>query len=219
MRVIVTCGPGIEPIDQVRFISNLSTGELGSLLATELQRDGFEVICLRSRLATYPMAEHLEVIPFSTNDELAKILGELSVKENIRAIFHTAALCDYRVQKIIGIDGGELSLGKIPTSIGCLNLTLEPSLKVIAKLRAWFPQALLIGWKYEVSGTREEADQKAQQQIEKYQLDASVANGPATQNNFDVIFRDELSHKEPSKKMLTLFLAKWLQDILLKKQP
>lgn len=208
MRVIVTCGPGCEPIDEVRFLSNSSTGELGSLLASELQQHGFEVLCLRSRMATYPVAENIETISFSTNDEVAKIFEELSTKENVAAIFHAAALCDYRVEKVTGVDGNVLNLGKIPTSIGRLSLTLEPSLKVIAKLRAWFPRSLLVGWKYEVSGTREEADCKAQQQIEKYQLDASVANGPATGGCFDVMLPDESRHPLTSKKELAVFLAK-----------
>ncbi len=216
MRVIVTCGPGCEPIDEVRFLSNASTGELGSLLASELQQHGFKVLCLRSKLATYPMAENMEVIPFSTNDEVAEIFQQLSTKENISAIFHAAALCDYRVEKVTGMDGGTLNLEKIPTSIGRLNLTLEPSLKVIAQLRALFPSALLVGWKYEVAGTREEADHKAQQQIEKYQLDASVANGPATEGCFDVMLPDESHQALSSKKELAHFLVTWLQDTLLK---
>ncbi|MCX6957422.1 MAG: phosphopantothenoylcysteine synthase [Verrucomicrobiae bacterium] len=214
MRIIVTCGPGCEPIDEVRFLSNSSTGELGSLLASELQQHGFEVLCLQSRLATYPMVKNVEVIPFSTNDELAEIFQQLSTKEDVAAIFHAAALCDYRVEKIAGMDGSVLNLEKIPTSIGRLNLTLEPSLKVIAQLRACFPHALLVGWKYEVSGTREEADQKAQQQIEKYQLDASIANGPATTGHFDVMLPDESQHALSSKKDLVRFLARWLQDTL-----
>lgn len=217
MKVIVTCGPGCEPIDQVRFISNFSTGELGSLLVGELQRHGFEVIALRSRLATYPMAENVDTISFSTNEELAEIFENLSKKENIGAIFQAASLCDYHVEQVTAMNGTVLDLEKIPTLIGRLNMTLEPSLKVVAKLRAWFPHALLIGWKYEVSGTREEANKKAQQQITKYQLDASVANGPATMGNFDVMFPDESRFSNPSKELLARFLVKWLQDTLLKK--
>jgi len=93
-------------------------------------------------------------------------------------------------------------------------LTLEPSLKIISKLREWFPEARLVGWKYEVDGTREEACAKAQQQIEKYQLDASIANGPATKGNFDVIFPDKLTHTRSSKKELVRFLREWLSENL-----
>lgn len=214
MKVIVTCGPGCELIDQVRFISNFSTGELGSLLASALQDYGFEPICLRSRLATYPMEKNVPVIPFSTNEELVKIFEEFSVKENIRAVLHAAALCDYRVQKVTAADGSLLHSGKIPTNMGTLNLILEPSLKVISKLRTWFPEACLIGWKYEVSGTREEACAKAQQQISKYQLDASIANGPAVENAFEFLSTTQARQSLDSKRALVQFLAKWLQDIL-----
>lgn len=216
MKVIVTSGPGCEPIDQVRFISNASTGELGSLLAGELQRCGFEVICLRSRLATYPISEKIRTIPFSTNEELAKILQQLSVKEKIGAIFHAAALCDYRVEKVAAMDGTAVDLEKIPTSIGRLNLTLEPSLKVIAQLRTWFPSARLVGWKYEVSGTREEACAKAQQQIEKYQLDASIANGPPVGDGFEFLSVVGMRQSLDSKVFLANFLTKWISALVQK---
>ncbi len=211
MRVIVTCGPGCEPIDQVRFISNFSTGELGSLLASMLQDSGFEVICLRSRLATYPLGKNIKEIPFSSNEELAAIFQHLATTEHIGAVFHAAALCDYRVAKITGINEPILNLEKIPTNIGPLHLTLEPSLKVISKLRTWFPKARLIGWKYEVSGSREEACTKAQQQVSKYQLDASIANGPATKGSFDIMLPNELHYTQASKQLLARFLVQWLQ--------
>ena len=41
-RVIVTCGPSFEPIDQVRRITNFSTGELGILLANALTSAGHD---------------------------------------------------------------------------------------------------------------------------------------------------------------------------------
>src|ERR1700730_630479 len=47
MRVVVTCGPSYEPIDEVRRITNFSTGELGSLLANHLAKAGCEVVCFR----------------------------------------------------------------------------------------------------------------------------------------------------------------------------
>ena len=40
VKVIVTCGPSYEPIDEVRRITNFSTGELGILLANRLTRAG-----------------------------------------------------------------------------------------------------------------------------------------------------------------------------------
>src|SRR5260370_41460223 len=55
VKVIVTCGPSYEPIDQVRRLTNFSTRELGVHLSNQLTRAGFEVFCLKvSRSARAP---------------------------------------------------------------------------------------------------------------------------------------------------------------------
>ena len=93
MKIIVTCGPSYEPIDQVRRISNFSTGRLGIALANALAMRGWEVICFKGEQATCPdplrvHATHL----FSTNQNLADRLASLPEPERIGAVFHAAAL-------------------------------------------------------------------------------------------------------------------------------
>jgi hypothetical protein len=53
MKVIVTCGPGHEPINQVRRLTNFSAGEVGVHLRNQLARAGFEVFCLKGSGATH----------------------------------------------------------------------------------------------------------------------------------------------------------------------
>ena len=53
MHCIVTAGPTYEPIDQVRRLTNHSTGQLGTGLAKRLADDGHEVTLLRGRSATH----------------------------------------------------------------------------------------------------------------------------------------------------------------------
>jgi hypothetical protein len=53
MKVIVTCGPGYEPINQVRRLTNFSAGEVGVHLRNQLARAGFEVFCLKGSGATH----------------------------------------------------------------------------------------------------------------------------------------------------------------------
>jgi phosphopantothenoylcysteine synthetase/decarboxylase len=218
MVVAVTCGPSCEPIDQVRFLSNSSTGELGTLLAYVLQEHGFDVICLRSRLATFPIdSSAVQVIPFSTNTQLAHSLQQLSRNTPLLALFHTAALCDYQVQKITDQNREVISSGKISTNLGTITMTLEPTLKVISMLRSWFPETFLIGWKYEVDGNKEEAISKAEQQIKKYHLDAAVANGPALENGFEFISSKGARRNLHSKRVLASFLATWIKEMIAKK--
>ena len=75
MRCIVTAGPTYEPIDQVRRLTNHSTGSLGTGLAKRLASDGHEVILLRGIMATYTEAiESLDTRIFTTTDDLAEKL-------------------------------------------------------------------------------------------------------------------------------------------------
>ena len=56
---------------------------------------------------------------------------------------------------------------------------LAPAAKVLPKLRQWFREARIVGWKYELAGSREEAFAKAYRQIAECATDACVLNGAA----------------------------------------
>jgi phosphopantothenoylcysteine decarboxylase/phosphopantothenate--cysteine ligase len=92
MKVIVTCGPSYEPIDQVRRLTNFSTGELGVHLSNQLARAGFEVFCFKGSGATHPgPGEQCHLSLFDTNDELLELLKQTSQAHEIEAVFHVAA--------------------------------------------------------------------------------------------------------------------------------
>src|SRR3954464_15764451 len=147
MRVIVTCGPSYEPIDEVRRLTNFSTGELGTLLAAALARAGCETICLRGVAATWPeRPPGADVRPFTTNDDLAAQLRQLAGEAPCAALFHIAALADFRLAAISDANGLPLAGAKISSTQSALKLHLEPATKLLPRLRAWFPTARLIGW-------------------------------------------------------------------------
>ena len=160
MEILITFGPGYEPIDEVRRITNFSTGELGALLVERFVSAGFRVTCLRGVMATHPISPDLGAIAFTTNDDLAARLAEAAAHTEFDAVCHLAALCDYRVKSVESETGEVMTGAKIPSRSGALKLCLEPSRKLITDLRDFFPKALLIGWKYELDGSRAEAIQK-----------------------------------------------------------
>src|SRR5271154_671462 len=142
MKVIVTCGPSYEPIDQVRRITNFSTGELGVRLCNELARAGFEVFCLKGSGATHPgPSEQCRLSLFDTNDDLLELLAETSAANDIAAVFHVAALCDYKVKRVEDDQGRSCDSPKIASRAGALTISLEPATKIISKLRHLFPNA------------------------------------------------------------------------------
>ena len=196
MHCIVTAGPTYEPIDQVRRLTNHSTGQLGTGLAKRLADDGHEVTLLRGRSATHTeMPEGVGFQQFTTTADLAEKLERLArAKPGAGAVFHAAAVSDFAVGQIFRrADDGQLkplNAGKLSTRDGDLLLELKPTPKIIASLREWFAEALLVGWKYEVDGDRDSALGQGQTQIVENQTNGCVVNGPAYGNGFGWLSND-----------------------------
>ncbi|MCX7722834.1 MAG: DNA/pantothenate metabolism flavoprotein domain protein [Verrucomicrobiae bacterium] len=201
MRCVVTAGPTFEPLDQVRRLTNFSTGRLGTELARYLAARGHDVTLLigqqagaqvRLAQAAAQLGEHRiqRVEIFSTTSDLSAKLAALA-SEPIAAVFHAAAVSDFAFGKVwVRTPEGEFieaRRDKIPTELGTVLAELVPTPKLIARLREWFPNARLVGWKYEVEGTRAEALKRAKQQIDECRTDACVANGPAYGAGFGLV--------------------------------
>ncbi|PAW83953.1 MAG: DNA/pantothenate metabolism flavoprotein domain protein [Pedosphaera sp. Tous-C6FEB] len=213
MKVIVTCGPSFEPIDEVRRLTNFSTGELGALLAEQLAAAGHEVFCFKGSGATHAgptSGPRCQVRRFDTNDDLLALLREVGGAHEVGAVFHAAALCDFRVATVRDAAGDACSSAKIASRAGALTLHLEPATKVIHELRPLFPRSLLVGWKYELAGTREEALAKAHRQLSEAQTDLCVLNGRAAGEGFSICDgRSEVS-QWPTKAALCAELVQRL---------
>ncbi len=180
IRVVVTCGPSYEPIDEVRRLTNFSTGETGILLANALASAGYEVLCFKGVGASCGRAvEGGQVTPFATNEHLLLALEAIREPESVAAVFHAAALSDFKVKSIHRSDGTEIAAPKIPSREGDLLLTLTPAAKVIAQLRQLFPVSRIVGWKYELNGRRSDTLRAGLQQIDDNRTDACVVNGNA----------------------------------------
>lgn len=204
MRVIVTCGPSYEPIDEVRRITNFSTGELGLRIAHRLVADGHEVRCFCGEGATWHDPEvAVASVAFSTNDDLLAKLKTEAAMGDVGAIFHAAALADFTMRD-------EPAWRKIPSGKGTFNLRLVPATKLLGKLRRLFPTARIVGWKYELDGTREAAIARGQEQIEGNGTDACVVNGAAYGEGFGVVGKDGTVIHLPSKQALAEWIGQWV---------
>jgi phosphopantothenoylcysteine decarboxylase/phosphopantothenate--cysteine ligase len=206
MNCIVTAGPTYEPLDDVRRLTNSSTGRLGSELASFLVASGHEVTLLLGEQATFrgkiPAAK-LET--FTTTADLRDRLQALS-RGSIGAVFHAAAVSDFTFGKIsVRSAKGEMTevkSRKISTRQGALFAELAPTPKIIASLRDWYPDARLVGWKLELEGGRADILLLAQRQIAECRTDACVANGPAYGDGFGLVTADHASVHLPDRPAL-----------------
>ncbi len=167
-KVLVTGGATREPIDSVRFISNLSSGRTALYLAERLSSSGFDVTAALSEGVSIPEAPSFEVLRFSDTQSLAKLMKKFLQNEKAQALIHAAAVSDYYVEKL-WVDHQEYSgaalrsLKKIPSS-GALRLELGRHSKIINEIRSWArPDLKLVGFKLNDAageGTREASVQK-----------------------------------------------------------
>jgi len=213
MKVIVTCGPSFEPIDEVRRLTNFSTGELGVMLSESLAKAGQEVFCLKGSGATHPDPQlPCDTRKFDTNDDLLARLHELDAAHQIGAVFQVAALCDYKVRRVADDAGAECHSAKIASRSGPLTIELEPATKVLPQLRRMFPEAILVGWKYELAGTRDEAIARAQRQIQEAGVNACIINGRAFGSGFGVCVDGSVQRELSTKAGLASYLPAWLAE-------
>ena len=214
MKIVITSGPSFEPLDQVRRLSNFSTGELGTLLAEGFAGAGHGVLCFRGVGSTFaaPLWP-VEVVPFTTNDDLASRLQRLVGRDEISFVFHAAALCDFRVRNIRMENEAAVREKKISSRDGAFHVTLEPAPKLISTLRQQFPASILIGWKYKLDGTREELVAKGRRQIDDCLTDACILNGEAYGAGFGMVSRSGEQFHLPDKAALCRFLIEWADRI------
>ena len=79
MRCVVTAGPTYESLDDVRRLTNFSTGKLGSQLADFLIDHGHAVTLLLGYYAVYRGEQKVrEVQTFTTTDDLSARLQKLA---------------------------------------------------------------------------------------------------------------------------------------------
>lgn len=216
MNILVTCGPAHEPIDEVRRITNFSTGRLGIGLANHLASLGHHVTCLIGHHATCRTeirAARIET--FSTAGSLASAIEALSRGPGADAIFHAAAVSDFTVRQIEDPDGQTLRHAKIPSSAKEIRLILQPAPKILPRLRAWFPDAFLVGWKYELDGDRDAAIARAIDQVTRCRTELCVLNGRAYGTGFGICEASGLAeHARGRHELFTALEARLARKFL-----
>jgi hypothetical protein len=206
VKCIVTAGPTYEELDEVRRLTNFSTGALGTELANFLTDQGHNVELLRgyySVCRVEPRAQRTQV--FTTTNDLQERLRKLGTTRAV-AVFHAAAVSDFTFGGIwTRPDGGglkEIHAAKIPTRGGSVFAELKPAPKIIAELRSWYPAAFIAGWKYELEPGRTEAIARAAGQVADCQTGLCVLNGRAYGRGFGLVTGPDQCRHVANKKAL-----------------
>ena len=190
-KVIITAGACYEMIDDVRAITNLSSGKMGLALAFAYYLRGFDVTLISSAQNLPKSMENLEFLSFKNSAELLEILKNKKLAKDDLLVM-AAAISDYIPS--------QKAKGKIKKSGANLNLELKENIDILSSLKEL--KCKKIGFKMEMD--EQSALGSAKNMLENKALDAVCLNVLKAQNYFGSEQNEVLFITKNSQKMLKM---------------
>ena len=190
-KVIITAGACYEMIDDVRAITNLSSGKMGLALAFAYYLRGFDVTLISSAQNLPKSMENLEFLSFKSSADLLEILKNKKLAKDDLLVM-AAAISDYTP--------AQKAKGKIKKSGANLNLELKENIDILSSLKEL--KCKKIGFKMEMD--EQSALSSAKNMLENKALDAVCLNVLKAQNYFGSEQNEVLFITKNSQKMLKM---------------
>lgn len=164
-RVLITSGPTREAIDPVRYISNHSTGKMGSAIAYEFASRGAQVTVVSGPAAVVPSGENIRVMNVvSSADMYNAVMQEYSAGGYGITVL-CAAVADYTPE--------EPALSKIKKKDAHMTIGLVPTADIAASVGSVKREGdILVGFALETDNEEENALSK----LRRKNLDMIVLN-------------------------------------------
>lgn len=237
MRILITAGGTSEKIDQVRSITNHSTGRLGQTLAEHLANKPENTIdYVTTTHAIHPNAkENIHIHLIESTQELFSTLESLLKQQTYDAIIHSMAVSDFTPAFSLSeeqfVDRFPLektpdafsewvtenetlsdAQSKISSDTDHLVLVLKKTPKIIQFLRKWQPDAKIVGFKLLVDVPKEQLLAVAEKSLRTNQTDFIFAND-LTEIHGDhhhgyLLFADGTIKEAQTKKEIAELIAK-----------
>ena len=187
-KILITAGGTQESIDDVRVLTNTSSGSTGASIADHLISVGFDVDFIHGKNSDLP-TYNCQLTEFTDFKSIQAILEKKLKTENYFAVIHLAAISDYTVKKFDGkIKSGEP-----------MTLTLIPNIKLVDQIKNWslFSQTKLIAFK--LTSTSDNAEKTAA--VEKLQK-SSGADLIIHNDQNEITANKHLYHAYENHKMI-----------------
>ena len=202
-RVLVATGPTHEPIDDVRYIGNRSSGLMGTAIAAAFQARGYPVTVVRG--PGVPAVPECGDRQFVTAADLLSVLRAEWPMHDVLVM--AAAVADYRPAARVP--------GKMRREGGPITLALEPTEDILAGLAAdRRADQYVVGFALEHP---EDLARSALAKLQRKRANAIVANPWATMNSPDVdatVFFADGQSATPGSTMPKPEFAAWLVQLL-----
>ena len=161
-NILIIGGATAEAIDDIRILTNRSSGKTAVALANNAFERGANVELWYGH-AKEVVPSYIPVKNFETVEDLLNLLKNNDIKFDI--IIVCAAIANYLPKK---------QKGKIPSGKNKLDLELSPAPKIIQKIRLIASKSKIIAFKVEEN--KKSLKEKSYQLLKKNQLDFVIAN-------------------------------------------
>ena len=163
-KIIVTAGGTSEKIDNVRKITNSSTGKLGMIILNNLLKENNDVIvyyiCSKNSLRV--IDDRIKVIEIDDTIELKNTVEDLLKYEHIDYFIHSMAVSDYMTDYVTTTEMIKKSIkendnldeafknidvisgSKISSYESDLVVVLKPTPKIISNIKKISPSTYLV---------------------------------------------------------------------------
>lgn len=185
MKLIITAGGTTERIDDVRSITNTSTGRLGHAIGRaflDQKDDEIETLYyLHGLRAAAPEGKQVKAVPVASAEDLRRELEHLLTTEKIDAVIHSMAVSDYTVKELTTMDmlkeGKTLDASKkVSSDVEELVIVMKKTPKVISGIKKASPGTVLVGFKLLSHVPHEELIDVGYRLLQKNQCSFVLAN-------------------------------------------
>lgn len=195
-KFIITAGGASERIDNVRKITNSSSGKLGMLIADCLlkERNDILIYYVCSKNSLRPSDDRVHVLEVEGTLDLKNTLEDLLLSNEINYFIHSMAVSDYMTDFVTNLSNIKESItkssnideafenieaikgNKISSYEDNLVVVLKPTPKIISIIKNLSPSTYLVGFKLLDGVSKLELINTAKKLRDKNRCDLVVAN-------------------------------------------
>lgn len=195
-KFIITAGGTSERIDNVRKITNSSSGKLGKLIADCLlkERNDILIYYVCSKNSLRPSDDRVHVLEVEGTLDLKNTLEDLLLSNEINYFIHSMAVSDYMTDFVTNLSNIKESItkssnideafenieaikgNKISSYEDNLVVVLKPTPKIISIIKNLSPSTYLVGFKLLDGVSKLELINTAKKLRDKNRCDLIVAN-------------------------------------------
>lgn len=203
LNVVITSGGTREYLDDVRVLTNISTGKLGSKIANEFISHGHDVTYVAPESSILPSAGHTghySYIKVTNALSVFEVLKGLVPKANV--VIQSMAVSDFTfdLKQAIKVSGEDEA-----AFVEHIRKTIKRNPKIIARFREWNSTAILVGFKFTVGKSKDELLAIAKKLMVDNQLDMVLAN-------------DKVHMQKAGDHVATLIMKDWEEKLYNKEE-